>query len=322
MSAPSRRPAGASGWAGWLGWAAIAGMGSVAALPWIGALRSRTAAVARATMPWATIPAVPVALAGARSGRRPMALAAAAVAAAGLAPSLRLVRPPLRRTRAMGRDPLSVVHANLQFDNIRISDVAAAIEPLGVDVVTFSEYTPHHARILRATRLATAYPHRIEMPAPLASGTALWSRHPVRWVSPPATRHHTIVGDVELGTGSIRVVVVHAQSPVGHHGQWYDDLSLLSELRSEQPAVMTGDFNAGWWHPEFRQIVRNGWRDVHVVVGRGLSPSWPVDHRLVPAFARLDHALINDGLTVDDVGDFPIPGSDHRGLVVTVSRAD
>ena len=33
---------------------------------------------------------------------------------------------------------------------------------------------------------------------------------------------------------------------------------------------------------------------------------------------RLDHALIDDSLSVAEVADVDLPGSDHRGFVLTV----
>jgi endonuclease/exonuclease/phosphatase (EEP) superfamily protein YafD len=296
-------------------------MGATALLPWIRAVRGRAVTVVRSLMPWATIPALPIAVAAARARHRRLAVAAGAVAGAGLASSLPLTVRRRQRRSALESRPITVVHANLLFDNIRIADVAGTLARLDADVLTFSEYTPYHARVLHSSSLVAAYPHRIEMPAALASGTALWSRHPVKPDDPPATRHRAVVGDVEGPGGPVRVVVVHAQSPVIHYGQWTSDLAVLAGVAPERPAVMTGDFNAAWWHPEFRAILANGWRDVHQTVGRGLSGSWPVDHHLTPRFIRLDHALVNDGLVVDHVVDLNIPGSDHRGLLVSVRRA-
>jgi endonuclease/exonuclease/phosphatase (EEP) superfamily protein YafD len=295
-------------------------MGATALLPWVRPLRGRVVTVVRSLMPWATIPSLPIAIAAARAGHRRMTVAAGAVAGAGLASSLPLAVRRREPREAPDSRPITVVHANLLFDNIRIADVAGTLARLDADVLTFSEYTPHHARVLHSTPLAANYPHRIEMPAALASGTALWSRHPVIPDDPPATRHHAVVGDVAGPGGPVRVIVVHTQSPVIHHGQWARDLAVLAEVVPKRPAVMTGDFNAAWWHPEFRAILANGWRDVHQTVGRGLSGSWPVDH-LAPRFIRLDHALVNDRLVVDEVVDLDIPGSDHRGLLVSVRRA-
>jgi endonuclease/exonuclease/phosphatase (EEP) superfamily protein YafD len=301
-------------------WLAITTIGAITLLPWIRSVRGRVATVVRSLTPWAAIPALPLAVFAMKRGRRGLTGAAGAVAAIAAASSVPLVvrRRQPRPATAVRR--LSILHANLLFDNIRMTDVARVLERLDADVLTFSEYTPHHARIMRAAPVAAAYPHRIEMPAALASGTALWSRHPVTPRDSPATRHHTVVGDVAGPGGTVCIVVVHAQSPVVHHGQWSDDLTVLALVAPGPPAVMTGDFNAAWWHPEFRRVLANGWRDVHHVVGRGLSASWPVDRLVTPAFIRLDHALVSDGLVVERVTDLDIPGSDHRGLLVSVRR--
>ena len=304
-----------------IGWFALTAIGVTTVLPWLRRVRGRLATVVRSLSPWAAIPAIPLAFLAARRDRRALAGTAGAVAVIAAASTVPLVRRR-RQPRATARtDPLSIVHANLLFDNMRMADVARLLERLDADVLTFSEYTPHHAHVLREAPVAAAYPHRIEMPAALASGTALWSRYPVAPGDPPPTRHHTVVGDVAGPAGTVRIIVVHTQSPVAHHRQWSDDLSSLALVDSVRPAVMMGDFNAAWWHPEFRQLLATGWRDVHQILGRGLSASWPV-HRLVPpAFIRLDHALVNDGLIVEQVTDLDIPGSDHRGLLVSVRKA-
>lgn len=304
-----------------IAWIALTAMGVTTVLPWIRCVRGRLATVVRSLSPWAAIPALPLAFVAARRGRRPMAATAGAVAALAVASTLPLVRGRRQRRPAAKAAPLSIVHANLLFDNMRIADVARLLERLDADVLTFSEYTPHHAHVLRDAPVAAVYPHRIEMPALLASGAALWSRYPVAPSEPPATRHHTVVGDVAGASGTVRIIVVHTQSPLVDHGQWSDDLAALALVDPGRSAVMMGDFNASWWHPEFRQLLAGGWRDVHQIVGRGLSASWPA-HRLVPpAFIRLDHGLVHDGLIVDRVVDLDIPGSDHRGLLVSVRTA-
>ena len=38
-----------------------------------------------------------------------------------------------------------------------------------------------------------------------------------------------------------------------------------------------------------------------------------------PTFVRLDHALMTDGLVATGIDDIDIPGSDHRGFVVSVA---
>ncbi len=194
-------------------------------------------------------------------------------------------------------------------------------------MLTFSELTPTHLRRLQASPLREQYPYRVELAAPKASGTGLWSRHPLTAHPIETSGHRTVVADIDAPGGPVRVIVIHTQSPIVHHEEWVADLAVLGAFRPDGPAVMTGDFNAAWWHPELRGLMRaGGWRDAHQVRGHGLSCSWPTERwhamfRVHPPFVRLDHALVNDGLTVVDVGDFRTPGSDHLGLVVTVQRA-
>jgi endonuclease/exonuclease/phosphatase family metal-dependent hydrolase len=161
----------------------------------------------------------------------------------------------------------------------------------------------------------------------MRSGAALWSRYPVRAHEVRSAGHHRVVADVDAPGGAVRVIVVHTRSPIDNHREWGADLADLAALRTDVPAVMTGDFNASWWHPELRRLMREGgWRDAHQITGHGLSCSWPTERwhpafRWHPPFVRIDHALVNDGMRVLGTGDFHVPGSDHLGLVVTVQRA-
>ena len=154
----------------------------------------------------------------------------------------------------------------------------------------------------------------------------MWSRYPLTPRSTIRTKHHTVVVDVHAPGRSLRVIVIHTQSPTVHHGDWLADLEKLATVTVDGPTVMTGDFNASWWHPEFRAVLGTTWRDAHVAVGRGLSCSWPTDQwhaifRWHPPFVRLDHALVSDEVALLDVMDLDVPGSDHLGLVVTVAPA-
>lgn len=310
-----------------LAWLALAAGAVTTASPWIGGVRWRAMPALRSLMPWAALSAAPLAIRAAATGHRRLAIASGVVSAAGAAMAAPLVvRRPQPAVDPVAQ-PLTIVHTNLLYINRRVGDVPAAIAPLDPDVITFSELTPSHAARLRTSPVAAGYPYRIELPARRGSGTGLWSRFPVTERVTTRTRHHTVVADVAAPGGTIRVIVVHTQSPIDHHHQWESDLDRLGALVVDPPAVMTGDFNAGWWHPEFRRLLRRGgWRDAHISVGRGLSCSWPTDQwhvvfRWHPPFVRLDHALANDGLAVLSTVDFDVPGSDHRGLMVTVQRA-
>jgi len=117
--------------------------------------------------------------------------------------------------------------------------------------------------------------------------------------------------------------VVHPTSPLVDHHELHAQTGALasSGLASAGPTLVVGDFNAGYWHPTFRRLLRAGWRDAHIATRRWRSNSWPDDRRPLPPLVRLDHALVNDKLTVTDVHDVRIPGSDHVGFTVTVAAA-
>jgi endonuclease/exonuclease/phosphatase (EEP) superfamily protein YafD len=301
-----------------LGWAAVAAM-AVSALSPLVRVPWRSFTIVQAMLPWSLTPAVPLAAVAASTRRRGLAAASLAVTAAGVAMCVPLVRR--RSPRSSTTPSLQIAFANLLYGNRHIAEAAPALlgRP-GLDVAAFSEYTPAHAETLHHSELAALFPYRIEKPKPLGSGTALWSRYPIIERSGPDTAHQLVTADVH-GPELVRVTVIHTQSPIAHHLEWRDDLAWLGTIANGgPPSVIIGDFNAAWWHPEFRRLLANGWRDAHHEVGRGLSASWPVGGPRVP-FVRLDHALVDDALAVLDVADIAIAGSDHRGLVVSLAPA-
>ena len=122
--------------------------------------------------------------------------------------------------------------------------------------------------------------------------------------------------------GPIRLLGVHPPTPISFFDGWVDDLATFGGLgaNAQQPTLIIGDFNASYWHPSFRDLLGEGFTNAHTAHGRGFSTSWPTDEWF-PAFVRLDHALTGNGLVSTGVEDFNVPGSDHRGFVVSVVPA-
>ena len=213
-----------------LAWLALGAAALTTVSPWVGSRRGRLVTSIQSLMPWAALSAAPLAVRAAATGHRRLAIASAAVGAAGAAMASPLVvRRPQAAVDPESR-PLSIVHANLLYINHRVADVPASLATLGADVITFSELTPSHAARLQASALAAEYPYRIELPARHASGTGLWSRYPVTERVTARTKHHTVVADVAAPGGTIQVIVVHTQSPIDHHHQWLSDLDRLGAL--------------------------------------------------------------------------------------------
>jgi len=316
-----------------VGWSVVAG-GATSLAAALAGRRARPLGIigiaAQAALPWSALVALPVAAIGtfgrARRARlRAMPVAAAVVGTAGIVVAAHMAGPPPFAPPAMpgtGADRLlRVAHVNLLFINRKHDGGAEVLEALDADVLAFSEYTPVLAVALEAG-LADRYPHRIDRAGPKSHGAALWSRFPVTERAAAPMRHERVTADVATPGGeTVRVLVVHPVSPPHKLASWRTDMAILAAdvPPAAVPAVMIGDFNATWLHPELRSIVAAGWHSAHRQRGRGLVPSWPAN-RLYPPYLRIDHALVNDRAAVLDVADFTFPGSDHRGLVVTMGR--
>jgi endonuclease/exonuclease/phosphatase (EEP) superfamily protein YafD len=271
--------------------------------------------------PWVTVvlqSAAPLAVAAAALSTWPLAAAAAALCAAHVA----LVAPALRRANVpAGGASLRLLVANVLDENERVDDVAAWANAQDVDAMLLMEVTPalddalgraglhSHARLAADSdkgRTTLVLAHRAFVSAEVrdAGGTP------------------TPVVTLALGDRAVTVAAVHPRSPdtPRHLTTWAAQLAGLAELRRsiDGPLVMAGDWNACRWHPPFRRLLRADLTDAHEALGRGLSGSWPAHRpwRVVPAFTRLDHALLSPEVAATSVRDLTCPGSDHRAFVV------
>lgn len=305
-----------------VGWVIVVGMAALLATQV--ARRSGTSYVAalQALTPYLVAPALPIAVIAAMSRTWTLAGAATIVAVVLGALGWPLVFPAAQPAPMDGASPISVFHANLLYANRRAEDIPGAVGSVDADVLAFTEYTPKHAAILLASKLADEFPHRVEYPASRATGAAIWSRFELTEIDGPELSVTSIAALV-ASPQPVTVLVVHPLSPLVSISEWHDDLNALRTLRVDHDRrVMTiGDFNACHWHPPFRRLLAGGWRDAHQATRRGLSTSWPADQRLLPPYVGIDHALVNDGLVVTATRYIDVPGSDHRGFVVTVVAA-
>ena len=221
-----------------------------------------------------------------------------------------------------GADGLEVASVNLLFTNDRIADVAAQMDQLTADVIVFTEYTEQHQEALLASPVAERYPHRTDRAGPRGEGVAIWSALPVERADNPNTDSTSI--DVTVGgpDGPVRIVAVHLPTPLDDFESWRNDLRAAAAIgrTASESTLLIGDFNASYWHPDFRNVLDAGFVDAHAATGVGFSTSWPTTWP-IPPFVRLDHALTTAGLVSTEVDDFAVPGSDHLGLVVTVAPA-
>jgi endonuclease/exonuclease/phosphatase (EEP) superfamily protein YafD len=308
-----------------VGWMTVGGAGLVMVTQALRRPGSRAIAVMQSLTPHLALAMAPLGAAAFAKRRSALGVAASAVGLGGLVLVLPVALPSRRRSVVGGHAAaLRIACLNLLYtnDEPNIAVVAADLLDRDLDVIVFVEYTAAHERTFRESKLAHDFPFRLERSGPGASGLAVWSKSPTIGGDSADPSGRTLDVTVESTAGPVRVLGVHAHTPTSDFETWKRDLHRFGAHghAGTDPTVVIGDFNASVWHPSFRALLADGFTDAHVALGRGFSVSWP-DDSWFPPFIRLDHALTTDSLVPLAVEDFDIRGSDHRGLIVTVTPA-
>ncbi|MEO8733318.1 MAG: endonuclease/exonuclease/phosphatase family protein [Flavobacteriales bacterium] len=217
-----------------------------------------------------------------------------------------------------GNACLSVAQMNLYQYNDRHKDVLQTARGTHADLISFQEVYSVWAQVL-AKGLGALYPYsRIELQHD-CYGIAVFSKLPMlgtevlRIGTRPA-----ITAEVRTAEGAVRILAVHTTSP-GSYGEFRDrekQLVWLADLveASKIPTVVLGDLNTASWDSAFRQLCSKA----HLKEGGGAPrATWPATVGL--PLTPLDHVLVTPQLGVSSTRSFPIPGSDHRGLVAEIT---
>jgi endonuclease/exonuclease/phosphatase (EEP) superfamily protein YafD len=304
------------------GWAIVALVGTVALTQSFGWAGTRNVAVVQSLTPYLGLLVVVIALVALWRRRLQLATVGAAIGFGILVLAAPLAFPDEQADPMADAVGLRVASVNLLYRNERIDEVADTLADLAPDVIVFSEYTAEHQAALQRSELADAYLYRIDRSGQLAGGVAVWSRAPVIVGEHPDTYNYSLDLTVDGPDGTVRIVALHAPTPLKSFDDWRRDLGTAAAIGRDAsgPTTVIGDFNASYWHPDFRRMLDAGLVDAHTALGKGFSTSWPTD-RLLPPFVRLDHALTTPDLVSTNIADFEVPGSDHRGVIVTVVPA-
>jgi endonuclease/exonuclease/phosphatase (EEP) superfamily protein YafD len=253
-----------------------------------------------------------------------LAFLAALLAAVGLGP----VYDPVRDSAAAPEDGrvITLLYANLWNRNWAPARLRAALGAIDADILITSETT---------RRLAGGsdgpwgqYPYHVarrEEDRPLR--TAIWLKYPLlrgslyldNTVAPTGAAAVADLGD-GLHLGLIGVHLSRA-----HEGLRTIQVEALGPISAglSRPLVVAGDFNA----PPWSWVVSRAAEVTGTRVVGGYRITWKGDYPTpiggVPApwGHQIDHVLVSAGIAVEEIAVVPLPGSDHRGLLLRLRVA-
>jgi endonuclease/exonuclease/phosphatase (EEP) superfamily protein YafD len=216
-------------------------------------------------------------------------------------------------------DPITLVTANVRFDNPQTQLAAADVLAQDADVVVVPEATQYMMR-----ELTPSYDYEeLTVPGERAYDVAVLSRFPLRDAEL-----------LELGNGVLRVEVdapepfvlyaAHLSRPViaprqSSHVSHAENLRQVRALderieRETMPVVVAGDLNLSDRVRGYREltddlvdVTRDGWAATTYVGGL---------YRFF--LLRIDHVLASEDWCGEGADDFDITGSDHRGVRVDI----
>ncbi|MGB7346274.1 MAG: endonuclease/exonuclease/phosphatase family protein [Pirellulaceae bacterium] len=227
---------------------------------------------------------------------------------------------------------LVVMTANVWTPNTHHDLIVQQIEKADADVFAILELGAAQHRHLE-TALAESYPHQFAFPQDRGNfGIGLYSKIPLEETDSFSLNMDsilTLAATVRKGDQVYRVIATHPLPPMGAGGfrNRNEHLRLLvNKIRAERKPddgksmIVMGDLNLTPWSPLFgrfeeaSELSRAG-------RGHGLTPTWyAYTNASFPFGLVLDHVLISADLecTSHTVG--PSIGSDHRAVIVGVSR--
>jgi endonuclease/exonuclease/phosphatase (EEP) superfamily protein YafD len=255
--------------------------------------------------------------------RAPAALAAVAALSLGAAVLPRQFGSDT--VSAAGHRTLRVLAANVHRGRAYPTGIIHLVDELHPDVLTIEEYTPRFGRELTAAGLDSRLPHHVLDAAKSSSGTAIYSRFPLRRLPTASYRFLMARAEARLpGGGRLRIVAVHPFPPVNPTvtDEWEEVLSTLPSGGHGTPWLLSGDFNATFDQAPFRDLVGRGYRDAGETAGKGLDATFPADGSLFPPPITIDHILADERFGIVEYEVEPLPNSDHHAIFAELALPD
>jgi endonuclease/exonuclease/phosphatase (EEP) superfamily protein YafD len=230
---------------------------------------------------------------------------------------------------AAGHTKIRVMTSNLRFGGGDTAQVVQLAVSQDVDVLVLEEVTPSALAGLTQAGLTKVFPHHAGAPVAGSRGTMVFTRGPVRHVTPVPTRFASYSMDVALGggRGTLHLLAVHPHPPTGDISRWHaDQLEVRRAAEGlPRPTVIAGDFNATMDHVSMRDLAGRGYDDAATEARSGWQPTWPSAGMVsrmgidVPSLVAIDHVMAR-GLRATHTSTYRIDGTDHRALVATLAR--
>ncbi|MFC7534315.1 endonuclease/exonuclease/phosphatase family protein [Actinoplanes sp. GCM10030250] len=258
-------------------------------------------------------------------GRRWAAAAVAALVAFGLAVCVLPRALPNLDTGPSAGVELRVMTANLLFSGADPAEIVRLVRENDIAVLAVQEFTPNGESALAAAGLGDLLPYAQLAPEYGASGSGLYSRHPL---TDPASRRNDggfqqAYGTIQPpGAGPVFVESAHPLAPAHPTmlSGWSADLREQPSADPDAaPKILLGDFNATLDHRLLRDLIATGYRDAADTAGQGLIGTWgPYDGDPIPP-VTIDHVLVDERIGVRDVSVHGVNRSDHRALIASLT---
>lgn len=228
-----------------------------------------------------------------------------------------------RDTKPAGE--LQFVSLNVMYGGADADALLGEVQPT-TTVLVVQELTPGFLKRLHEAGVDKEFPYFEGEAREGAGGTGIFSRRPMRQVAKHDEVFLNLLVELETEHGQrFRVAAIHAAPPPMGVDVWRRDAGAIAAMLrpyKDEPLLAVGDFNAISRHATLR-LFTDGLRMMDpdggslVLSGRSQltqwQPTWPVGRRL-PAFARIDHALVQAGGAFAQPHYFTVSGTDHKGI--------
>lgn len=220
-------------------------------------------------------------------------------------------------------DQLRVLSINVAKGTADSQSTLTTAREQNVDIVAIQELTPAFEQRLTEGGINDAFPYSVVRPGQGATGTGLWSRIPLTHSRAlDSFGFACVAATVEFDGSMFDVVATHITAPVQDQDSsaWISDLAEIGNLiqSNRYPTIIAGDFNSTLDHKQFRDALHLETADAAQQAGRSYVSTFPADWSL-PPFTALDHILVPKPLRATDFHTVRVTGSDHLGIVSTLS---